>query len=133
MFVFTFVLLLHNTSVEHKILTRNSHTVSQHSPTPPNALCTTRETGKRTFHNLVENPLGIRISTGKSGLEGESTTFMKRSQLVLYKILHYSIRAVKEILSIKFQLQPKIANSNIVILICLVILLHKLLHLAIKW
>ena len=40
----------------------------------------------------MENPPGISISTGKSGLEGESTTFMKASQLVLYQILHYSIR-----------------------------------------
>ena len=49
--------------------------------------------GKTTLHNLVENPPGIRISTGKSGLEGESTTFMKASQSVLYQILHYSIHA----------------------------------------
>ena len=56
MFVFTFVLLLHNTSVERKTLTKNSRTISQRSPTPGNALCTTRETGKRTLHNLVENP-----------------------------------------------------------------------------
>ena len=41
----------------------------------------------------MENPPGIRISTGKSELEGESTTFTKGSQLVLYQILHYSIRA----------------------------------------
>ena len=37
----------------------------------------------------------------------KSTTFMKGSQLVLYQILHYSIAQLKEILSTKFQLQPK--------------------------
>ena len=50
---------LRNTKInldEHKTLTKNSRTISQRSPTLRNALCTTRETGKTTVHNLVENP-----------------------------------------------------------------------------
>ena len=58
---------------------------------------------------------------------------MKASQLVLCQIYIILFAQVKEILSTKFQLQPKISNSNIVILICLAILLHKLSCLAIKW
>ena len=128
-----FVSLLHNTPVEHKTLTKNSRTISQCSPTPRNALCTTGETGKTTLHILVENPPGIRISTGKSRLEGESTTFMKGSQLVLYQILHYPIHASEINSEYKnFSYNPKFQIQS-VILICLVISLHKLLCLAIKW
>ena len=57
----------------------------------------------------------IRISTGKSGLEGESTTFMKGSQLVLYQILHYSIHANEGNSKYKISVTTLISNSNVVI------------------
>ena len=38
--------------VEHKTLTKNSHTISQCSPTPHNTICTTGETGKSTLQTL---------------------------------------------------------------------------------
>ena len=104
-----------NTPVERKTLTKNLHTISQCSPMLCNVLCTTGETGKRTLHNLVENPPGIEISTGKSELEGESTTFMKGSQLVLYQILHYSIHASEENSKYKISVTTQISNSKVVI------------------
>ena len=41
---------------ERKTPTKNSHTVSQRSPTLHNILCITKRNSKSTLHNLVENP-----------------------------------------------------------------------------
>ena len=95
-----------------------------------------------------ESP-GIRISTGKIRVRRRKiSTFIKGSQLVLYQTLHYSTVRIfaKNVKLFKicasernskyknFSYNPKISNSNVVIyLICLVILLHKLSCLAIKW
>ena len=55
---------------------------------------------------------------------------MKGSQF--YQILHYSIHASEGNSKYKISVTTQISNSNVVILICLVILLHKLSHLARK-
>ena len=97
-----FVSLLPNTAVERKTLTKNLCTVSQHSPTSRNALCTTGETGKSTLHNLVENPLGIRISTGKQeNQDWKEKVQLSRKDHNWFCIKFYIIlfTQVKEILS----------------------------------
>ena len=110
-----FVLLLHNTPVEHKTLTKNSCTISQSSPTPCNAMCTTGETGERTLHKLVEKSRTLGFQQENQDWKEKSTTFMKGSQLVLYQILHYSICPIEGNSKYKISVTTQISNSNVVI------------------
>ena len=65
---------------EHKTPTKNSHTILQRSPTLHNTLCKTRETGKTTLDNMVENPPGIRISSRTNGNNGRFNRNIRKNQ-----------------------------------------------------
>ena len=101
--------------MECKTLTKNSRTISLHSPTPCYAICTTQETGEGPLHNLVENSWTLGFQQENQDWKEKSATFIKGSQLVLYQILHYSIRASEGNSKYKISVTTQISNSNVVI------------------